>query len=106
MSSSPPHIGPSLRGPGTVDLVEVTITVISATTTGPLPHHRVLARAGDPAEEVGAGRGPGQAPAGRVVRQARRVARVGPLVGVGERGVLPRAEDVGPDAGRGVHACP
>ena len=55
--------GPLLQ-PRDVDLVEVAVAVGDAAAARPLPHQRVLARRGLPAEELRARRRAAQAPAG------------------------------------------
>ena len=71
IDSTGPGTPRSLLHPGEVDLVEVAVAVGDAAAARPLPHQRVLARRGLPAEELGARRRAAQAPAGRRGRQAR-----------------------------------
>ena len=98
---------PRLRGPVVVDLVEVADAVEASAAARPLPHQRVLAAAGDPAEEARAGPGgaAGQAPARGRVRQAAGEGLIGPFVGV-RSGMRPRrCRRSGPDGWRRVHAA-
>jgi MFS family permease len=95
-----------LWGPVVVDLVEVAAAVGAPAAARPLPHERVLAGAGDPAEEARAGRrgAAGQAPARGRVGQAAGEGLVGPFVGVRQGRGGAGAEDLGPDGRRRVHA--
>lgn len=96
--------GTPLRCPAAVDLVEVA-RAVAVPDAGPLPYQRVLAAAGDPAEEVRADRrsAAGQAPLCRGVGQAAGERFIGPFVGVGYGGGGAGAEDLGPDVWRRIH---
>src|SRR5450755_1087901 len=95
--------GYSADGAG-VDLVEVTDPVADTAATRPLPHQRLRAGPGHPAEEAGAGRRAPQAPADRGLAELGGLRLVRPLVGVPDHRVNASAEDRGPDARLGVDA--
>src|SRR5580704_13261088 len=92
--------GAALLHPRDVDLVEVVAPLVDdAAAAGPLPHQRVLARAGLPAEELRAGLRGVQAPAGGLGLEVHRrgLRQVGPLVGVRDAPRAAGAEDAVPD---------
>jgi hypothetical protein len=86
------------------DLVEVPEAVVGAAAARPLPHQRVRRPGGNSAEEPRADPRAAQAPAVGPAGQAARGVGVCPLVDVRDQRRLSRAEHLGPDAGRGIHA--